>query len=192
MKLSISIMMHPKRKEFLPYLESKLGKWPVAMDEGCGLIQNCKNAWLLHDPTADYHVVIQDDCIVCDKFYERAIAYLEKAGGLPVSFFYSQSRFYAKFSKERQETGAIIKKAIYGGLAICLPVKLIAPMLEFYDKQKIPFDDHRIGLFCMDRKLNIYNPFPCLIDHRQNHMSIFTGMKSQAKAAEFIDTPPCG
>jgi hypothetical protein len=180
-------MMHPSRKEYLPYLKSKLGDVPVAMDEGCGLIQNCKNAWLLHDPTADYHVVIQDDCIVCDDFYIRAIAHLDNANGLPASFFYSQSKFYNKFKKERVETGAIIKKAIYGGLAICLPVKLIPEMLAFYDKQKIPFDDHRIGLFCMSKKLNIYNPFPCLIDHRQGHMSVFTGRKSEASAAEYID-----
>lgn len=187
MKLSISIMMHPSRKEYLPYLQSKLGDVPVAMDNGCGLIENCKNAWLLHDPTADYHLVIQDDCIVCDHFRDLAELALEKARGLPTSFFYSQSKFYNKFKKERAETGAIIKKAIYGGLAICLPVKLIPAMLAFYDKQKIPFDDHRIGLFCMANKLDIYNPFPCLIDHRQGHMSVFTGMKSEAKAAEYID-----
>ena len=180
-------MMHPSRKEYLPYLQKKLGNVPVAMDEGCGLLQNCKNAWLLHDPTADYHVVIQDDCIVCDDFYIRAIACLDNANGLPVSFFYSQSKFFNKFKKERVETGAIIKKALYGGLAICLPVKLIPAMLAFYDKQTIPFDDHRIGLFCMANKLNIYNPFPCLIDHRQGHMSVFTGMMSQAQAAEYID-----
>jgi hypothetical protein len=187
MKLSISIMMHPSRKEYLPYLKKKLGDWPVAMDEGCGLLQNCKNAWLMYDPTADYHVVIQDDCVVCDNFYNLAVANIEKAMGLPVSFFYSQSQFYNKFKKERAETGAIIKKALYGGLAICLPTKLIPAMLEFYDKQRIPFDDHRIGLFCMANKLNIYNPFPSLIDHRQGHMSVFTGMKSQAQAAEYID-----
>lgn len=180
-------MMHPKRKEYLPYLISKLGGWPVAMDEGCGLLQNCKNAWLKYDINADYHVVIQDDCIVCDHFYDRAVAYLEKANGLPVSFFYSQSKFYNRFKKERAETGAIVKKALYGGLAICLPTKLIPEMLEFYDKQTIPFDDHRIGKFLMSKNLNIYNPFPSLIDHRQGHMSLFTGQKSQAEAAEYID-----
>jgi len=180
-------MMHPKRAEYLPYLKSKLGDVPVSLDTGFGLLQNCKNAWLLHDSTADYHVVIQDDCIVCDNFYNLAISYLEKAQGLPVSFFYSQSKFYNKFKKERAETGAIIKKALYGGLAICLPVKLIPEMLEFYDKQTIPFDDHRIGLFCMSKKLNIYNPFPSLIDHRQGHMSLFTKLKSEAQAAEYID-----
>lgn len=187
MKLSISIMAHPKRAEYIPYLKSKLGDVPVSMDTGFGLIENCKRAWLLYDPDAEYHCVIQDDCIVCDNFWTHAIQALEKANGLPVSFFYSQSQFYNKFKKERVETGAIVKKALYGGLAICLPTHLIPEMLEFYDKQKIPFDDHRIGKFLMSKNLNIYNPFPCLIDHRQDHMSLFTGMKSRASAAEYID-----
>jgi hypothetical protein len=187
MKLSIAIMMHLKRKEYLPYLESKLGKCPVAMDEGCGLLQNCHNAWAMYDPTADYHVVIQDDCIVCDNFYNLATAYLEKANGLAVSFFYSQSKFYQKFERERKDTGAITKKALYGGLAICLPTKLIPEMLIAFDKDTVPFDDHRIGRFLMSKKINIYNPFPCLIDHRQGHKSLFTGMTSRAKSAEYID-----
>jgi hypothetical protein len=187
MKMSISIMMHPKRLEYLPYLKSKLGEWPVALDEGVGLLQNCKNAWLLHDPTADYHAVIQDDCIICDNFMERALAVLEKANGLPVSFFFSQSKFARKYEFESRTTGAIIKKGLYGGLAIALPVKFIPAMLQHYDNDTVPFDDHRIGRFCMSMKLNIYNPFPCLIDHRQGHMSLFTNRLSEAVAVDYID-----
>jgi hypothetical protein len=186
MKMSISIMMHPSRAEYLPYLKSKLGDVPVALDDGVGLLQNCKNAWNMRDLTADYHCVIQDDCIICENFKERAVAYLEKANGLPVSFFYSQSKFYEKYKNEREETGAIIKKDLFGGLAICLPMKIIPAMLEYYDKQTIPFDDHRIGKFCMENHFDFYNPFPNLIDHRQNIMSIFNKQKSQGKAAEFI------
>jgi hypothetical protein len=187
MKLSISIMMHPSRLEYLPYLEKKLGINPVALDNGVGLIQNCKNAWLSHDPTADYHVVIQDDCIVCDHFRELAEMACEKANGLAVSFFYSQSKFYNKFKKERAETGAIIKKGLYGGLAICLPTKLITEMLEFYDKEKYPYDDLRIGRFLLSKKINIYAPFPTLVDHRQHIMSLFTKKVSQCVSAEYID-----
>jgi hypothetical protein len=187
MKLSISIMAHPKRAEWFPYLEQKLGKQPMALDTGAGLIQNCKNAWLMYDPTADYHVVIQDDCIICGDFYNRAVEVLEKANGLAVNFFYAESKFYNKFRNERNETGAIIKKGLYGGLAICLPTKLITEMLVHYDADHVPFDDHRIGRFLLSKKINIYNPFPSLIDHRDGHKSLFTGMTSKAKAAEYID-----
>jgi hypothetical protein len=187
MKLSISIMMYPLRAEFLPYLKSKLGDVPVAMDNGVGLIANCRNAWTMYDPTADYHVVIQDDAIVCDDFYNRAIEYLKKANGLPVSFFYAQSRFYKKFQKEREETGAICHKALYGGVAICLPVKLIEPMLLHYDKDYVMMDDHRIGRFLLNNKIDIYCPFPCLIDHRVGNMSICNRAISKTQASEYID-----
>lgn len=187
MKLSISIMAHPSRAEFIPYLKEKLGDVPVSMDEGFGILENCKRAWSMYDKNADYHVVIQDDCIVCNDFYNRAISYLEKAGGLAVSFFYSQSKFFNKYKKERLENGAIIKKGLYGGLAICLPTSLIEEMLVFFDKDTVPFDDHRIGRFLMSKNIDIFYPFPCLIDHRQGHMSVFTGQLSQAQAAEFID-----
>jgi hypothetical protein len=187
MKLSISIMAHPSRAQYFDYLTNKLGGVSWSIDEGIGLLANCRRAWTLYDPTADYHCVIQDDCIICDNFWELAEKVCEKANGLAVSFFYSQSKFYNKFKKERAETGAIVKKGLYGGLAICLPVKLIPAMLEFYDKQKIPFDDHRINLFCMANKINIYSPFPCLVDHRQGHMSVFTKSLSKCQAAEYID-----
>lgn len=187
MKLSISIMMHPSRAEFLPYLKSKLGDVPVSIDTGQGLIWNCRNAWTMFDPTADYHVVIQDDCIICDDFYNLACQSIEKANGLAVSFFYSQSKFYNKFKKERAETGAIVKKGLYGGLAICLPTKLINEMLACYDTQRIPYDDLRIGRFLMSKKIDIYAPFPTLVDHRQNHMSLFTKKKSECVSAEYID-----
>jgi hypothetical protein len=187
MKMSISVMAHPSRAQYFEYLKNKLGDVKWSIDDGCGLLANCRRAWLMYDPTADYHVVIQDDCIVCDDFYNRAIASLEKAGGLAVSFFYSQSKFYQKFERERKDTGAIVKKGLYGGLAICLPTKLISEMIKHYDADHVPFDDHRIGRYLMSKRINIYNPFPCLIDHRQGHKSLFTGMLSQAKAAEYID-----
>jgi hypothetical protein len=187
MKMSISIMAHPSRAQYFDYLTNKLGAVKWSVDDGIGLIQNCRRAWALYDPTADYHCVIQDDCIICDNFQERAEKVLEKANGLPVSFFFSQSKCALKYKNEIETTGAVVKKGLYGGLAIALPTKLISEMLKHYDADKVPFDDHRIGRFCMSKKLNFYNPIPCLIEHRQGHTSLFTGMLSKAKAAKYID-----
>ena len=187
MRMSVSVMAHPSRAQYFDYLKNRLGDVKWSIDDGIGLLANCRRAWLLYDPTADYHVVIQDDCIVCDNFQERAEKVCEKANGLPVSFFFSQSKCYNKYKNEIETTGAVVKKGLYGGLAICLPTKLIPEMIKHYDADHVPFDDHRIGRFCMSKKLNFYNPMPCLIDHRQGHKSLFTGKTSQAKAAEYID-----
>lgn len=180
-------MMHPSRLEFLSYLTEKLGVCPVALDEGCGLIANCRQAWAFFDPTADYHVVIQDDCIICDDFINKAKAVCEKANGQAVSFFFAQSKFYKKFRAERETTGAICHKALYGGLAVCLPVSLIPSMLDFYDKDYVMMDDHRINRFLMSQKINIYCPIPSLVDHRVGNMSVFTGKPSETQACEYID-----
>ena len=187
MKMSVSIMMHPARKEFLPYLRERLGDWPVVMDDGCGLIANSRNAWTMFDPTADYHVVIQDDCIVCDNFIEKAKVVCEKANGQAVSFFFAQSKFYKKFKAEREATGAICHKALYGGLAICLPTKLIPAMLLHYDADYVMMDDHRIGRFLLSQKINIYCPIPSLVEHRIGNMSIFNKNISETQACEYID-----
>lgn len=180
-------MMHPSREEFLPYLKKNLGDVPVALDTGVGLIANCRNAWSMYDPTADYHVVIQDDCIICNNFIELAKQACEKANGQAVSFFFAQSKFYKKFRAEREATGAICHKALYGGLAVCLPVPIIPTMLEFYDHDWVMMDDHRLNRFLMHEKINIYCPIPSLIDHRVGNMSVFTGKPSETQASEYID-----
>ncbi|MFA5391718.1 MAG: hypothetical protein WC331_09890, partial [Candidatus Omnitrophota bacterium] len=47
-KLSVSIMAHPSREDFFPYLRERLGDVPMAIDRGVGIWENCKNAWRLH------------------------------------------------------------------------------------------------------------------------------------------------
>lgn len=69
MELSIAIMMHPSRREFLPYLEERLGPVPVAMDRGLGVWDTCKRAW--ECATGDWHLVVQDDALICRDFRQR-------------------------------------------------------------------------------------------------------------------------
>jgi hypothetical protein len=187
MKLSISVMGHYKRAEFFPYLVEKLGDVPFSVDTGQGLIANCRNAWTMYDPTADYHVVIQDDAIVCDNFMARAIEVMKKASGLPISFFHVSPISYKKYKLQREETGAIIQPGLSGGVALCLPVKYIPDMLKHYDADTVPHDDHRIGRFVMSIKQPFYFPIPSLIDHRTGNASMMWRKPSTHKANEYID-----
>jgi hypothetical protein len=187
MKLSISVMAHPKRADFFDYLKSKLGDVPFSIDDGRGLIWNCRNAWSMYDVKADYHVVIQDDAIVCENFMERAIAVLKKANGLPVSFFHVSPISYKKYREQREKTGAIIQPVLSGGVALCLPVNLISSMLEHYDADKVPHDDHRIGRFLMSINTPLYFPIPSLIDHRTGNASMMWRKPSSHRANEYID-----
>ena len=79
-KLSISVMAHPSREKYFGYLKERLGDIPFAIDtESKGVWENCKRAWKLYDPMADFHLVVQDDAIVCDDFLEKANATLCQA-----------------------------------------------------------------------------------------------------------------
>jgi len=187
MKLSISVMAHPKRKEFFGYLREKLGDVPFSLDEGKGLIWNCRNAWSMYDPACDYHVVIQDDAIICTDFYNRAIEILKNAQGLPVSFFHVSPLSYQKYKQQRLETGHIIQAGLSGGVALCLPTKLIPAMLAYYDADTVPHDDHRIGRFLMSINTSWFFPIPSLIDHRTGNASMMWKKPSTHKANEYID-----
>jgi hypothetical protein len=168
MKFSISIMMHPSRMDFLPYLFDRLGPCPVSIDAGIGIWENCKAAWRFNNPEAEYHIVIQDDAIICDNFLElaeRAII-TGKLKNCVTSLFFGKRMLLMDVGKQGLKRGFVTKNMLHWGLAVCLPVKLIEPMIAFGDKLNIPQDDARISLFLQSRKIGVYYPLPSLVDHR--------------------------
>lgn len=178
-KLSISIMAHPKRVENFDYLQERLdgiAETPMAIDgwalkegEGTGVWENCKRAWRMHDPAAEYHVVIQDDAIICDNFRTRAEKVIadskEKECGA-ISFFFGRRLLMGNMAKNGSRDGYVKTNGLHWGLAVCLPVKLIEPMIAFGDKMNIPQDDARISTFLRKNKIPVYYPIPSLVDHR--------------------------
>ncbi len=167
--LSISVMAHPSREEYFPYLQERLGGVPMTIDTGFGIWENCKRAWRLRNTGAAWHVVIQDDAIVCDDFHSRALAALEEAekhGCDAVSFFFGKRIAMQGVAKKALEAGYSQSKWIHWGLAICLRAELIEPMIAFGDKMNIPQDDARIANFIKSKGLKCYYPMPSLVDHR--------------------------
>src|SRR5574343_466904 len=137
MKLSISVMAHPSRAQFFPYIKRQLGEGvPFSIDDGCGITENCKRAGQRHDPEADYHVVIQDDAIICDHFKERATEILEKYSPeklqlkkeLAYNFYYGSRKKLVDEAATAEKQGYLISPVIRWGVAICLPTKKIPEM----------------------------------------------------------------
>jgi len=168
MKISISIMAHPSRAEMVEYIKERLGNIPVSFDKGQGIWENCKAAWRLHDPKAEWHIVVQDDAIICNDFIKKAIEVLEIAEkkGCAASLFFGKRLLLKETAKQGMKTGFIIRKMLHWGLAICLPVRLIEEMIAFGDKMNIQQDDARISYFLQSKKIPIYYPMPSLVDHR--------------------------
>ena len=187
-KLSISVMAHPKRAEHFSYLNRCLGDVPFSIDEGIGIWENCKRAWRLRDPEAKWHVVIQDDAIVCDNFRERAekvIDEAEKRGDKAISFFWGTRKLLQATSKRGLIAGYCESGWIHWGVSICLPGELVEEMIAFGDKMHIKQDDTRISTFIKSKGYKVYYPMPSLVEHRKGPSLVGDGDARQAYS--FID-----
>lgn len=173
---SISVMAHPSREKFFPYLKEKLGDVPFSIDhESKGVWPNCRNSWMLHDPDAIFHLVVQDDAIICDKFIERATEVIYEAfhrmnagAEFAVNFYYGRRGNLTEQSKKALEKGWTTRNSPTWGVAICLPVHHIKPMLEYAERFSYPQDDARIAAYLKHENIHTYFPMPSLIDHRTN------------------------
>ena len=194
--LSISVMAHPQRANFFQGLRDKLGDVPFSIDQKNNLIENCKAAWRLHDPAADFHVVIQDDAIVCSNFKERAIKFITAreseriAYGNPVQGynFFIRQEYPNEKMREFEKTGYYFEGRNRGGVAICLPVNQIENMLEFFDTIDNRHDDERISQWIAKNKFRMCFPIPSLIDHNDHNPSVAGNKPNVVRQAyKFID-----
>jgi hypothetical protein len=185
---SISIMAHPSRLEFIPYLKEKLGDVPVSIDNGEGIWPNCRNAWTMRDPQSLFHIVLQDDAIIGKNFLENAekeIYNAQRIGLNAVQFYVGKRTRERTMVRKAIEKGYMTRKNLTWGLAVCLREDLIGPMIEHGNRMTIKQDDARISSFLIHTKNRIYCPLPSLIDHRSGE-SLVGDPGRFRKAAYFI------
>lgn len=188
--MSISIMAHPKRKEWVEELQAQLGGVvPVSYDTGFGIIENCKRAWESHNRHARYHLVLQDDAILCRDFRKRAEAVIghvmASSGGLPISF-YAGSRPYLLPRLRKAEKTKVMFGPLWWGVAVCLPVCHVRPMLRLYSSLSAAQDDSRIRHYLSRVGLKVWYPIPSLVNHRKGKSLV--GDPGEARVAyKFID-----
>jgi len=189
-KLSISVMAHPSREKYFGYLKEKLNNPKFSIDtESKGLLWNCVNSWKMHDLDSDYHLVVQDDAIICKDFVNKASEMIEKNGRYLYSFYHANRESWNDAVNDALKgSGYLIKKHVHSGLAIAIPRDLIPSMLDFFEKQKEPADDVRIGMWAKSIGLLNFIPIPSLIDHR-DEKSLHNNNKGglYRKAHKFID-----
>lgn len=196
MKTSFAVMMHPKRKKYIPYFRNILGgNIPIIMDNGKGVWDTARRAWLSYDKTKEYHCVIQDDVILCKDFEKRVDSLISKNGKDYVYNLFIRNKGQEELAnkwKDAFKIGYLIWWKLNWALAIVIPTKYIEEMIRFCDKMTearyINRDDERMKVFFKQKGVQICYPLPCLVEHRQNENSLIGfGENKGRKAIKFID-----
>lgn len=182
--LTVSVMAHPTRGNYFPYLRERLGDVPFAIDRRSeGVWANCRKAWKLGlrmKTDAPYHCVIQDDALVCRDFYRRAESVLAQVKGqerefkrkwmkdeLVVNFYFGRRPALLRIGRQSMKRGYWLWHNVCWGVALCLRREWIAEMIDFCDRiEGVPQDDERITRYLRSKGRHTYFPVPCLVNHR--------------------------
>jgi hypothetical protein len=179
-KLSVSVMAHPMRGREVIDLQYALGRRvPISWDtEGPAsgnadrVWRNARDAWMMHDPDADWHLLLQDDAVPARDLLaglERGLDSLPEPG--VVSLYLGQGRLvplrWGRLATMADSAGALWVRTnkLMWGVAIALPTAWILDMIAYADtKARVP-DDMRVAGWAERFGLDVWYTWPSLVDH---------------------------
>ena len=199
--LSVTIMAHKDRAHRVAYLKSKLGDVNISMDVGkLGIYENSRQSWMMHNPSADFHLVIQDDSIICQNFFQKINGFISNHDDLQdrVYCLYfrlkgNKNKVFVNFNRNARKglaSGFFIDDYLRFGIAVIVPTHLINEMIEFADKldQLDHHDDTRYSTFFARHGIKVIYPLPSLVDQDPKLCSLNkTGAKINLQATWFVD-----
>lgn len=199
--MSVSIMAYKTRAYRIPYIRKMLGDVQVSLDDGkLGLYGNSRQSWMMHDPSADFHLVVQDDSLICQNFYNRIDSILSNTDS-------SQNRVYCLYfrlkgtnkkvfndfnqnARNGLAKGFFTDSYLRFGIALIVPTHLINEMIEFADKLDAlgEHDDSRYSTFFARRNIKVIYPLPSLVDQDPRLSSTHSSNSNQnLQATWFVD-----
>jgi hypothetical protein len=136
--------------------------------------RQARATWEMHDPAADWHVLIQDDAIVCADLLaglSRALEYVPAEA--VVSCYLGAGRHVPRrwegLAARATEQGAAWVRAekLMWGVCIAVPVPMISGMLEWCDTRGGIPDDMRVAGYFARSGLDTWYTWPSLVDHAE-------------------------
>jgi hypothetical protein len=171
-KLSACIMTDSRRADLLATLVGVLGAdaagAPLSIScDTCreGVWPNAQRAWRSVARGATHHLVLQDDVMPCAHFFDGVRAALSAVPEVPVSFFCTR-----KVVLEAKAAGlswVVIPDGAWGP-AMCLPVGMIEPWLEWcerYVRPEFKHDDSRLAMYLLELRTPAWCTVPSLVEH---------------------------
>lgn len=192
-RMSAAIMAHPKRERFVEILSDSLDRTaPVVWDQHNDRWDTGRRSMLEHDPLASHHLVLQDDAIVCQDLLagiELALNHVPEPEYTPLALYIGRNKPF-KYSMnqvttkaEREHAAWVRMTQIHWGVGIVMPINLIGKMIDWCDEHpELENYDRRISRWVGTQKLNVYYPWPSLVDHRVSP-SLVEGRQSKGRYA---------
>lgn len=201
MKITVTVMAHPKRKAAAEALYSQLSKMPwhqctITWDQRNSEWHTGKRALKAH-LTGDWHIVLQDDVIITDNFYTEALNAIQHAPVKSLISFYTGTvrplpgRVKSAVRRANEANACWLRGyLLFWGVGIALPTDHILPMLEYIAGRKEPYDT-RLGYFYMGNVLPVLYTNPSLVDHNEDMGSLLDHGKhaEPRRAHNFIAGP---
>ena len=183
--ISTVVMAHERRKEQAEDLAEVLD-CEIVWDKINSRWETGKRSLLAFDPSADWHLVVQDDVILCSEFLEGVHAALSAAPEVPVSFYTGKVRPHgAQIAEAVQRANQLGTRWLsmpgpLWGPALAIPASHIEQLVEYADRLNVPNYDLRIGRFYQREGLNCWYSLPSLVDHLTgpDHPSLVAGRSS--------------
>lgn len=178
-KISINIQAHPKRKDFIPYLKSRLGNVPVIWDKKNDVWDTRVRCMEDHiKKGAKWALTIQDDALLPKDFLKKVDAFISKQKvprdrKYAINFYFSSQSDSLVLRMKRR--GYFKALGMRGGVAICLPTEMLPAIIEMWKgKEELSrHDDSRIGKYLRSRRLKTYYPVPSMVQHRDSPSLIY-------------------
>jgi hypothetical protein len=180
-RVSASIMAHPDRADMVRALESALDRdVPVVWDragtasgKGDRVWSVARRAWEARHPDTDFHVLIQDDAVVCPDF----LAGLEKAldhvpdTALVCPYLGQGSNVPERWTRmadraDQQGASWVRSYVLMWGVSIAVPTRFIPDMIAWCDRKVGMPDDMRVGRWFQRQGIDTWYTWPSLVDHR--------------------------
>lgn len=140
------------------------GKRSLEWGVGRGMVDHSANI-------ADWHIVLQDDAIISDNFYENVCNALEKVPTRSLVSLYTgtvrpfPSRIEDAVVRAQEDNASwLVGNSLYWGVGIAIPMQQIEAVLQFVQNKNLKYDE-RIGFYYKSRHLPVYYTNPSVVDH---------------------------
>jgi hypothetical protein len=190
--VSFTVMAHPKRREWAEQIAAEIG-CSITWDQKNDRHDTGLRAIKAYDPSADYHVVVQDDVLLPQDFVKsvrRALLWVPSA---PVSFYYGgKGNGYSKHVatwQEAKEAGAswLKRKGPVWGPAIAYPTRSIERLISYFEASEVQNYDRRVMKYYLSVGQSCWYSIPSLVQHRQEDNPSLCGHdRGLRQAREFV------